>query len=184
MEINLLKLKLTDPDPHRGGIYGISVVRRSWKHRPIDFCCENMKDAFEEKLDKLIKFRNEFIPMWRNEDEASNPDLNIPHLCLTTTERVGNFDSYEKEHNYAINFCPFCGQKISINVEELDFTNEYFQLYSLRELNRNKSIRDNIPINERRFYRKEYDRIQETINYLNEFAEVADVERLRRYVGA
>lgn len=182
MEINLLKLKLTDPDPHRG-IYGISIVRLSWKYRPIDFCCENMKDAFEEKFDKFIKFRDEFTPMWRNENESSNTDLNIPHLCLTTTERVGNFGSYEKEHNYAINFCPFCGQKISIKVEELDFTNEYFQLYSLRELNRNKSIRDNIPINERRFYRKEYDRIQETINYLNEFAEVADVERLRRYVG-
>ena len=58
MEINLLKLKLTDPDPHRGGIYGISIVRWSWKYRPVDFCCENMKDAFEEKLDKLIKFRN------------------------------------------------------------------------------------------------------------------------------
>ena len=54
MEINLLKLKLTDPDPHRGGIYGISIVRWSWKYRPVDFCCENMKDAFEEKLDKHL----------------------------------------------------------------------------------------------------------------------------------
>lgn len=35
----------------------------------------------------------------------------------------------------------------------------------------------------KRFYQKEYDRIIETINYLNEFIEVADVERLRRYVG-
>lgn len=108
MEINLLKLKLNNP---HGGICGLSVLRRSWKYRPIDFCCENMKEAFGEKFDKFIKFRDEFMPMWRNEDEASNTDLNIPHLCLTTTERVANgFDSYTKEHNYAINFCPFCGQ--------------------------------------------------------------------------
>lgn len=178
MEINLLKLKLTDSDPHRG-IYGISIVRWSWKYRPIDFCCENMKDAIEEKFDKFIKFRDEFTPMWRNENEASNTDLNIPHLCLS----VGNFGSYEKEHNYAINFCPFCGQKIAINVEELDFTSEYSQLVSLRELNHNKSIRDGITVNEKRFYQKEYNRMKEAINYLNEFVEVVDVERLRRYVG-
>ena len=181
MEINLLKLKLTDPDPHRG-IYGISIVRSSWKYRPIDFCCENMKDAIEEKYNP-IKFRDKFTPMWRNENESSNTDLNIPHLCLTTTERVGNFGSYEKEHNYAINFCPFCGQKIAINVEELDFTSEYSQLVSLRELNHNKSIRDGITVNEKRFYQKEYNRMKEAINYLNEFVEVVDVERLRRYVG-
>lgn len=89
----------------------------------------------------------------------------------------------EKEHNYAINYCPFCGQKISINVEELDFTSEYSQLVLLRELNHNKLIRDDITINEKRFYEKEYDRMRETINYLYEFVEVADVERLRRYVG-
>lgn len=143
-----------------------------------------MKEAFGEKFDKFIKFRDEFMPMWRNEDEASNTDLNIPHLCLTTTERVANgFDSYTKEHNYAINFCPFCGQKITINVEELDFTSEYSQLVSLREINHIKSTRDGITVDEKRFYQKEYDRIIETINYLNEFIEVADVERLRRYVG-
>ena len=181
MEINLLKLKLNNP---HGGICGLSVLRRSWKYRPIDFCCENMKEAFGEKFDKFIKFRDEFMPMWRNEDEASNTDLNIPHLCLTTTERVANgFDSYTKEHNYAINFCPFCGQKITINVVELDFTSEYSQLVSLREINHIKSTRDGITVDEKRFYQKEYDRIIETINYLNEFIEVADVERLRRYVG-
>ena len=161
MEINLLKLKLNNP---HGGICGLSVLRRSWKYRPIDFCCENMKEAFGEKFDKFIKFRDE--------------------LCLTTTERVANgFDSYTKEHNYAINFCPFCGQKITINVEELDFTSEYSQLVSLREINHIKSTRDGITVDEKRFYQKEYDRIIETINYLNEFIEVADVERLRRYVG-
>lgn len=180
MEINLLKLKLNNP---HGGICGLSVLRRSWKYRPIDFCCENMKEAFGEKFDNPIKFKDKFMPMWCNENESSNTDLNIPHLCLTTTERVGNFGSYEKEHNYAINFCPFCGQKIAINVEELDFTSEYSQLVSLRELNHNKSIRDDITVNEKRFYQKEYNRMKEAINYLNEFVEVVDVERLRRYVG-
>lgn len=83
----------------------------------MDYCCEEFKDF------PIKELTNDFI-------EHEDPSMCISHQYEETCWE----DSWETTDNYPINFCPFCGQPIEINViQGEDFTEKYKQLKIERE---------------------------------------------------
>lgn len=99
----------------------------SYKYIPFKYCCDKLKD-FE-----YIKFNDEYNYNDPNEylDEEGNV---VPGFSITFEEPVA-WEDYTEPVYHRINYCPFCGQKININVvREEDRTGQYAVMEYLREV--------------------------------------------------
>lgn len=94
----------------------------SYHHKPLSYCCEKLKK------NPAIHFAEDFTEYGeytdRNEDDE---DGYLPALCIWQNETTYDWeDTWENEYNYPIHYCPFCGEKIEIElVDEKDFTEKY-----------------------------------------------------------
>ena len=97
MKINLVKIKLSQCD--------------KYKYKPIKWCCNEM--------------RNNPVTLFTNDDLVRIDDWiyhGYPQMCLNYDYVEQDYeDDYEIIKNYPIKYCPWCGEKIEINVaDELD----------------------------------------------------------------
>lgn len=106
MKIELIKYKFDDT--------------QSFKYKPYQFCCEKIKQAHG------IVFTNQNIVGATQEPDDEN--YNFPQFCINVAEEWDE-DWGMLINNYPIQYCPYCGEKININlVEELDVDDEFQQL--------------------------------------------------------
>lgn len=90
----------------------------AYKYKPFEYCCREMEE-------------NSCI-LFTNEDIVNLSDLgdDSPRFCTSMTRRFEDWDDeWEQDENYAIRFCPHCGEKIEISVaEELDVSGKFNEL--------------------------------------------------------
>lgn len=82
-----------------------------YKHESLKFCCNDLKNAYEDEYDDYpnIVLTNKHI--WTKKDRSPK-DLS---LCIS---RDFYEDSYVSTKNYPINYCPYCGEKIKYTIDE------------------------------------------------------------------
>lgn len=95
---------------------------RSYKYKPMSFCCDKLKD------NPII----ELIDAYQYEDDTSD---DIPKMCLDYHYEWSDWgEDMEDDRYYPLKFCPFCGEKIDIEVVgEEDHTERYKKLESERK---------------------------------------------------
>ena len=93
----------------------------SWKTKEMDFCCESMQK------NPLIDLENEY-------DENSG-FLEHPNMMLWHSEIIHDWeDEYENDYYYAIKYCPFCGEKIKVVIEEKEDISDVYKYLDDRRL--------------------------------------------------
>lgn len=99
----------------------------SYKYLPFQYCCDNLKN-FEH-----IEFNDEYDCRNPN-DYCDECDNTIPGFSVCVEEPV----PWEDMGNlcyYRIGYCPFCGQKININIaRKEDRSADYSTMSTLRGL--------------------------------------------------
>lgn len=144
MNIDVVKIRFKNE-------YGDNEV--SYKYLPFECCCEKLKN-FEH-----IDFSDEYDCLNPN-DYDDEDGATIPGFSICVEEPVAWEDMGELCY-YRIGYCPFCGEKININVvREEDKSEKYLDLIALRkqkeELRRKTDSK------------KEYDELSESVRKINE----------------
>lgn len=106
----------------------------AYKYLPFEYCCDRLKN-FEH-----IKFNDEYDYSDPNVycDDSGNI---IPGFSFCVEEPVA-WENYTDTAYHRINYCPFCGQKININVvREEDRTGQYAVMKYLREVKNELSLK-------------------------------------------
>lgn len=150
MKIDLVKIKLSQSD--------------KYKYKPFKWCCEEMK--------------NNPVTLFTDEDLVAVNGFdypNHPHMCLNYVEIIQDYDDeYEYIQNYPIQYCPWCGEKIEVDVvNELDMTIKEREVMNKLEklhekINKSDSIKERTRLSgEEELLRNEVDKMY----YLNEYKE-------------
>lgn len=95
----------------------------SYKETQFEYCCDKMED-------------NDAIVLGNEYDEFEYEGVYSVKLMKTDVNYGVYDDDYTSEdyRYYKIDFCPFCGEKIVIEVvEEVDLSEEYFNLKEQRD---------------------------------------------------
>ena len=104
----------------------------SYKYLPFEYCCDNLKN-FEH-----VEFNDEYDYHNPN-DYCDEYDNTIPGFSICVEEPVPWEDMGQLCY-YRIGYCPFCGQKININiVKDEDRSADYFTMSTLRGLLKERS---------------------------------------------
>lgn len=112
MKIELIKLKFNDTC--------------SYKYKPFEHCCDEIQN------DKAIVFTGEDLV---HSNDCWDDGRYVPRFCASHTEIITSYeDEWEKTDNYPIQFCPYCGEKIEIEVvDEIDVSDKYNELSKQRD---------------------------------------------------
>ena len=117
----------------------------SYKYIPFEYCCDKLKDS------EYIKFNDEY-------------NYNDPNEYL---DKEGNVVPVY----HRINYCPFCGQKININVvREEDRTGQYAVMKYLREVKNELSLKTD----SKSEYDKLFSEMREIDQEINEFMDFGE----------
>lgn len=128
----------------------------SYKYKPMSFCCEKLE---KNPLINLIA------------DEYDN-DVNYifePQFCITDHDTWTEWgEDFEEDNYYPIKFCPFCGEKIEIEiVKEEDVTDEYERISRERDILLKGALVTDSKLKEADL-RKKVQEMDEKIAYYNE----------------
>lgn len=115
----------------KGKYMKIELIRQTfdssvgYKHKPIKWCCEKLKN------NPLINLTDEYTDD-NNLDEYEHP---IPSVAMKHTEIISSWgDEWEEDTYYKINYCPFCNKPIEISIiKEEDVTEFYSNLVKERK---------------------------------------------------
>lgn len=124
----------------------------SYKYIPFEYCCDKLKDS------EYIKFNDEYN--YNDPNEYFDKEENvIPGFSITFEEPVA-WEDYTEPVYHRINYCPFCGQKININiVREEDKSYQYAVMSALRDSKKELSLKTDS--------KSEYDRLCNEIKDLD-----------------
>ena len=97
----------------------------SYKYYPFAYCCERLKN------NPCVSFTSDNLEYGTKDED----DEYIPQFCTSYTEVITSYeDEWEQTHNYPIQFCPHCSEKIEINVvDDVDLSEKYDKLSELRD---------------------------------------------------
>ena len=130
----------------------------SYKYIPFEYCCDKLKNA------EYIVFSDDYDYLDPN-DCCDEYDYTIPRFSITIDEPVA-WEDYTEPAYYKINYCPFCGQKININVvREEDRTGQYAVMKYLREVKNELSLKTD----SKSEYDKLFSEMREIDQEINEF---------------
>lgn len=108
MKIELIKLKFND--------------RWSYKYKPFKFCCRGI-----ENNESIVFADHDLVDSDTIQIYGTHP---IPQICISETYFD---DGYEFTRNHPILYCPYCGEKIEINVvNEIDVSERFGELVKER----------------------------------------------------
>lgn len=124
----------------------------SYKYLPFQYCCDKLKNA------EYIVFGDDYDYLDPN-DCCDEYDYTIPRFSITVDEPV-DWEDYTELAYYKINYCPFCGQKININiVRDEDKSYQYAVMSALRDSKKELSLKTDS--------KSEYDRLCNEIKDLD-----------------
>ena len=130
----------------------------SYKYIPFEYCCDKLKNA------EYIVFSDDYDYLDPN-DCCDEYDCTIPRFSVIVDKPVA-WEDYTESAYYKINYCPFCGQKININVvREEDRTGQYAVMKYLREVNNELSLKTD----SKSEYDKLFSEMREIDQEINEF---------------
>lgn len=117
MKIDLVKIKLSQCD--------------KYKYKPIKWCCDEIKN------NPMTLFTKDDLVRIEGWDYQKHPQM-----CLNFDYVVDYEDNYEITKNYPIKYCPWCGEKIDINVvDELDMISRERKIFNELEKLMKKEIK-------------------------------------------
>lgn len=121
MKIDLVKIKLSQCD--------------KYKYKPIKWCCDEIKN------NPMTLFTKDDLVRIEGWDYQKHPQM-----CLNFDYVVDYEDNYEITKNYPIKYCPWCGEKIDINVvDELDMISRERKIFNeLEKLHEKRNKSDSI----------------------------------------
>lgn len=135
----------------------------SYKYIPFEYCCDKLKDS------EYIKFNDECD---YNDPNVyfDNEGNVIPGFSITFEEPVA-WEDYTEPVYHRINYCPFCGQKININIaREEDRTGQYAAMKYLREVKNELSLKTD----SKSEYDKLFSEMREIDQEINEFMDFGE----------
>lgn len=101
----------------------------SYKYYPFEYCCNHLKYSNE-----IISFGTEGNTIHDEEGYLTQLDDESPHFSIHWEEPIPYEDDTWTEYT-SINFCPFCGEKIDINVvKKEDKSLDYATMSTLRNM--------------------------------------------------
>lgn len=155
MKIQLIKVKLD----------GSNYV---YKYKPFTYCCKKMQN------DETIKFSDEDIVDCLDNSLDEN-GFSLPQFCISTVKIEGCWDDeWSVINNYPIRFCPYCGEKIIIEiVDEVNANNSLINMKEAREKLRVKCSQTDSKKEEAKL-KEQIKRIDNQINDLYGFNEWKD----------
>ena len=135
----------------------------SYKYIPFEYCCDELKDS------EYIKFNDECN--YNDPNEYLDKEGNVvPGFSITFEEPVV-WEGYTEPVYHRINYCPFCGQKININVaREEDRTGQYATMKHLREVKNELSLKTD----SKSEYDKLFSEMREIDQEINEFMDFGE----------
>lgn len=118
MNINVVKIRFK---------FQNNIDEYTYKYYPFQYCCEQLKDypaiEFDTELDDSLNENWEDV---------------VPRFSIMREEPVV-WEDYTDTIYTKINYCPFCGQKININiVGEEDWTARYASLEAEKDAKKAK----------------------------------------------
>ena len=120
----------------------------SYKYLPFEYCCDRLKNF------DYIEFNAEYDRSGPNAYCDENDNI-IPGFSITFDEPVA-WEDYNDTVYYRIDYCPFCGQKININiVREEDKSYQYAVMSALRDSKKELSLKTDS--------KSEYDRLRNEV---------------------
>lgn len=121
MKIDLVKIKLSQCN--------------KYKYKPIKWCCDEMKN------NPMTLFTNDDLTRIEGWDYQGHPQM-----CLNFDYVEDYEDDYEIIKNYPIKYCPWCGEKIDINVvDELGMISRERKIFNeLEKLHEKRNKSDSI----------------------------------------
>lgn len=127
MKIDCIKTRFKDENGRENVAY---------KYRPIKYCCDKLKD-FEH-----IDFVDEYDGFDAN-DETDDDGTITPRFSIIA-EEPEPWEEATWPHYYKINYCPFCGERIDVNIiKDIDVTEEYLKITkSIEELEKKQENTD------------------------------------------
>lgn len=135
----------------------------TYKYLPFEYCCGKLK-AFEK-----IIFCEELDALDPN-DTIDDTDRVYPRFAFCTEE----YDPWEElpyDYYYKIDYCPFCGEKININiVNEIDKTEAYTNLDN-RLVFLKYEVSQTDSVKAKTLFEKEIDEIRKKMDDMWEFGE-------------
>lgn len=135
----------------------------AYKYLPFEYCCDRLKNF------SYIEFNAEYDQNDPNAYCDENDNI-IPGFSITFEELVA-WEDYTDTVHYRINYCPFCGQKININIiREEDKSCQYSVMSTLRDSKRGLSLKTDSKSECDRLY-KEIEELDNKLNELWEFGE-------------
>lgn len=109
MNIDIVKIRFKDKELGE---------QTTYKYLPFEYCCERLRG-----FDKII-FCDE-LDTFGSDDVVDDTDSVYPKFAFHTEE----YEPWEKlpyDYYYKIDYCPFCGEKININLtKEIDKSDTY-----------------------------------------------------------
>lgn len=97
-----------------------------YKYKPYSYCCQGIKEAIEEYM--IIDFN----------DSLDEYDVEGNSASFKITKNWEDYDGYVDVRYYGIKYCPFCGEKISIIVDKIEYKQN--ELDKLKQ--KSKSIKE------------------------------------------
>lgn len=135
----------------------------SYKYLPFEYCCDRLKNF------DYIEFNAEYDRSDPNAYCDENDNI-IPGFSITFEEPVA-WEDYNDTVYYRIDCCPFCGQKININiVREEDRTGQYAAMKHLSEVKNELSLKTD----SKSEYYKLFSEIREIDQEINEFMDFGE----------
>lgn len=90
---------------------------KSFKFKPIKYCCEDLKN------NPVIELTDSFAD--GGEHEEDDDGYVTPYFAVRRTEIINSWeDEWEDYHYYKIDYCPFCGEPIEISIIEEEDVSE------------------------------------------------------------
>lgn len=113
----------------------ISGNEAFFKYKPLEWCCKKMKDNPLTTLSSNNEYDYDCCYECNEEEwdkDCYNCDVvdsrYIPSMTLAyDVTRYDWEDEWVEEHNYAINYCPFCGEPIKISIVKEEDVSEILQ---------------------------------------------------------
>ena len=149
MDINVVRIHYQEKD---------GWDNYSYKYLPFEYCCDKLKNT------DYIVFSDDYDYLDPN-DYCDEYDNTIPGFSFYCEEPQA-WEELPENCYYRIGYCPFCGQKININVvREEDRTSQYAVMKYLREVKNELSLKTD----SKSEYDKLFSEMREIDQEINEF---------------
>ena len=150
----------------------------SYKYLPFEYCCDKLKNC------DYIVFSNDYD--YSEPDEYCDVyDNTIPGFSIWREEPQA-WEELPENCYYRIGYCPFCGQKININiVREEDKSYQYAVMSALRDSKNELSLKTDSKSEYNRLYREMRELDQKLNNEFWNFGEYKwDTLKYKGYEGS